>query len=56
MIEDAYKENLEQEATNKAIAKVPLDQLLQNKREGLNKELDEELENQDFDLGDFYDE
>lgn len=56
MIEDAYKESLEQEATNKAIAKVPLDQLLQNKREGLNKELDEELENQDFDLGDFYDE
>jgi len=56
MIEDAYKENLEQEVTNKATAKVSLDRLLQDKREGLNKELDEELESQDFDLGDFYDE
>ena len=41
MIEDAYKENLEQEATTRAVEKVPLDQLLQNKVDGVNKELDE---------------
>lgn len=53
MIEDAYKENLEQEATTRAVEKVPLDQLLQNKVDGVNKELDEELAGQEFDLGDF---
>ena len=55
LIEDAYINAIEGAKTKEAIDKVSLDEIVGEKLQGINREFDAELEDDDFDLGDFDD-
>jgi hypothetical protein len=55
MIEDAYKSSLEQKAADEATQKTSLEDLITEKKMGLNREVDDELENQEWDIDEFDD-
>jgi hypothetical protein len=55
MIEDAYKASLEQNTADAATSKVSLEDIINSKKQGLNEEVDEELDNQEWDIDDLSD-
>ena len=55
LIEDAYINAIEETKTKEATDRVSLDEIVGEKLQGINREFDQELEDDDFDLGDFDD-
>lgn len=55
LIEDAYKNALEETKTTEAVNKISLDEIVSEKLQGINREFDAELDQDDFDIGDFDD-
>lgn len=55
MIEDAYKASLEQNKTDAATSKVSLEDIINSKKQGLNEEIDDALEKEEWDMDDFED-
>lgn len=55
LIEDAYKSSLEEQATQEAVSKVSLEDLINAKRQGINAEVDAELENEEWDFDEYED-
>jgi hypothetical protein len=53
MIEDAYKASLEQNKTDAATSKVSLEDIINSKKQGLNEEVDNALEKEEWDMDDF---
>lgn len=52
IIEESFKNKMEREASQEAFDELSLDSLIEETKLGMNREFDEELENDDFDLGD----
>ena len=50
MIEDTFKTKLEREKSNKAYAETSIEELLDEVKAGINKEVDDQLDNEDFEL------
>lgn len=50
IIADAYKSKLEDEKTNVAINQVTLEELIEQKKQHINEEIDEDLDNENFDF------
>lgn len=55
LIEDAYIHAIEETKTKDAVDKISLDEIVGEKLQGINREFDQELEDDDYDLGEFDD-
>lgn len=55
LIEDAYIHAIEETKTKDAVDKISLDEMVGEKLQGINREFDQELEDDDYDLGEFDD-
>lgn len=50
IISDAYENKIENDKYQEATSKVTLEELIEQKKRGINEEIDQELENEDFSL------
>lgn len=50
IIKDAYQSEMEKDKTKKATEEISIEDIIEKKKQGLNEELDKELENEDFDF------